>query len=513
MESFTASTACFGSAAPNPSAANRASELVADTTDSPKRALGRVESCLACPQMYTITAVSWADRLLSTKTTANEYGRALAKFSADERDFPASVRHAAVRALLDSVGVAVGGAREPAARIVQNSVRRSGTSTVIAAGRIASPENAALVNGVMAHVLDFDDTIMPTRLHPSAALVPALLAASEEVDASGRDLLDAFIVGFEVQARLADATYPAFAERNWHGTGVFGGVGAAAGVARILGLDSERTEEAMAIAATGAGGMMHVFGSMAKSLNLGRAAAIGVQSARLAAQGFSGGRAIINGVESFLHMYADHPRIEAVMTGLGADWRIVDDGFKPYPCGVVGHAAIDAVRQLRSRAAKRMPARIHLEVSEETMRLMGRGDPRNELEAKFSVRYCAAIAWMHGTVTLGSFDSIWLDAPEIGELMRRITIVTEDLPQDAANCEITYEGDEVDREEVAHARGTAAQPMTDAELAAKFVAVAARHPDVDRLLSTLQHIEAVPVRTITELLAMPLREADSHSAQ
>jgi 2-methylcitrate dehydratase PrpD len=420
------------------------------------------------------------------------------------------VRHAVRRAVLDSLGVTIAGTRHPASRIVLDTVTAlhgadgadGGGSTIVGSARSADPMNATLANGVMAHVLDWDDTLLPMRLHQSATLLPALLAVGEREGWSGEEVVPAFAIGFEIQARLAAAVTPEMQERGWHGTGIVGGVGVAAALARLLGLDATAAAHAMGIAATGGAGLVATFGSMSKALNLGRAGAAGVQSAELAARGFTSHRDIV-GEGGFLAMYHDAPRLDDLLAGLGKRWVVTENGYKPYPCGVVAHAAIDGVRELRSQLGGAMPAALRLTVPPETVRLMGNPRPATGLEAKFSVRYAAAVAWIEGEVLPDAFADERVADAHYREAMERVAVeVQDDLAQHESIVEVAPDGGERASVHVRHARGTRERPMSDHDLEEKFRAACriGGNPHADRLVDSVRRLDALPLRELAELL-------------
>ena len=405
--------------------------------------------------------------------------RRLAEFAADpvHADLPEAVVHAVRRAILDFAGVGIAGSRHPATRIAAQMVERlggGGECRLIGSAQRTDPVNAALVNGVAAHVLDWDDTILPTRAHLSAALLPSLIAAGELRGWTLKDIVPAFAVGFEIQARLNHAVYPSIHLRGWQGTGIVGGIGASAAVGRLLGLDACRIAHAIGIAATNASGLVATFGSMSKPLNIGRAGASGLQSAYLAALGYTSHEDIL-GAGGFLELYDDAPRHELLVDGLGRDWSILRNGYKPYPCGFVAHAAIDAVRDLRAKAgASRQLSRLALRVSPESMHLMGDADPATELEAKFSLVYNAAVAWVEGHVTPAAFEEDAVRDPRYRTVMS-VTHITAsaDVAQHEAYAEAEFVDGSSERLHVAHARGTPARPLTDNDLMDKFSAALA----------------------------------------
>lgn len=443
----------------------------------------------------------------STPTDTDRVGvtAELVRFAATttDADLDPEARRAVRRSILDSLGVTIAGADHEAVRILLDTLGQHGTGTSTLVGRREHTDQitATLANGVMAHVLDWDDTILPTRLHPSCTLVPALLAVGERTGATVAELAPALAVGFELQQRLAMATYPDYAERGWHGTGIFGGVGVAAAAGRLQGLDEERMAHAFGLAATGAAGITAMFGSMAKALNLGRAGAVGIQSVLLAERGFRASTDVLDPGRGWLAQFAARPASEGLLEGLGRDWAIRRNGFKPYPCGVVAHAVIDAVREMREEAAGAELSALDLVVSHEAMRLMGNPEPRTGLEAKFSVRYVAAAAWTDGEVAPASFTDAAVGRPEVRAAMERITVRgSDEVAQDAAAATL-HVGERTLERTVAHARGTLKRPMTDEELMEKFnrACEIGGNPNAARIAAHLDD-GAAPVASLMELL-------------
>ena len=435
--------------------------------------------------------------------------RALADFAADRSHdrLADDVSHAVRRAMLDSAGVMAAGIRHPATAMVTDMIAGLGTGgpcRITGWTRRTDPLNAALANGVSAHVFDWDDTILPTRAHLSAALLPALIAAGEPRGWTVSSLLPAFAVGFDIAARLNHVIYPEVHLRGFQGTGIAGGAGVAAAVGRCLGLSADRLVHAMGIAATNASGLIATFGSMSKPLNIGRAGASGLQSALLAERGYTSHPDMF-GEGKFLELYDDAPRHEELTAGLGADWAILRNGYKPYPCGFVAHATIDAVRDLRARAPEGARLRrLELTVSPESMQLMWRRDPANELEAKFSLIYDAAVAWVEGNVSPAAFEDDAVRDPRYREIMDLTRIeVGPEVAQHEAFARAELDGGAILELHVDQARGTAARPMSDDDLKQKFAAGMALGglAGTDELAGLIMNGTDAPVARIMDLLA------------
>jgi 2-methylcitrate dehydratase PrpD len=454
------------------------------------------------------------------RQTIQSLTQRLAEFAVDPAhgELSDGVVHAARRAILDSVGVSVAGTRHAAWQKAVDMVRElkaGGECRLIGSVERTDPINAALVNGIAAHVLDWDDTILPTRAHLSAALLPALVATGETRGRSLTDIIPAFVIGFELQARLNHAIYPSVHLRGWQGTGIVGGIGTAAAVGRMLKLTPRQIAHAIGIAATNASGLIATFGSMSKPLNIGRAGASGLQSAFLAALDFTSHEDVL-GEGRFLELYADAPRHDLLLDGLGTEWSILRNGYKPYPCGFVAHAMIDAVRELRAKGGgTRRLRRLALRVSPESVHLMGNRDPTNELEAKFSLAYDAAVAWSDGHVTPAAFEDEAVRAPRYRSIMALTEITASaDIAQHEALAEAEFEDGSVERVHVEHARGTPARPMSDTDLFEKFSAALAMGgiADAPTLRTLIMDEPDVPVSVLMDHLS-PAGLADAPASR
>src|SRR5438876_1836644 len=246
---------------------------------------------------------------------------------------PVEGRHAAARALLDTIGVMLAGASEPAAVSVQQVVAQesSGLQCSVLGTRLrTSATNAALANGTAAHAHDYDDMCFVSLAHPSAPLVAAALAIAELCGATGRALLDAYVVGFEIEACLGRAMNPRHYQRGWHCTSTLGTIGAAAAVSRLFGLDATAAGHALAIAASEASGLKENFGTMVKPLHAGLAARNGVLAALLARAGLTGSADAIHGAQGLLvamDSEQDRGAFGGLVADLGTRWEIVDTGI------------------------------------------------------------------------------------------------------------------------------------------------------------------------------------------
>lgn len=405
--------------------------------------------------------------------------RALARWGAATRfeQLPAPVVHEARRALVNWAGCAIGASRHPTVEHAWQALRPfAGAAQARLLGRSERTDilHAALLNGISSHVFDFDDTHPDSLVHPSGPVASAVLALGEWKHASGRDVINAFVAGVEVECRVANAVLPAHYDIGWHITGTAGVFGAAAASARLLRLTEAQTVCALGLAATQAAGLREMFGSMAKSFHPGRAAQNGLASALLAHSGFTSSQTGIEGKRGFAHVLSTTVDLARCSEGLGERWELLRNTYKPYACGLVIHPVIDACVQAREQGIKAADvARIAAQVHPMVMELTAKTSPRTGLEGKFSVFHAAAVALVDGMGTELQFSDERVNAPEVITLRGKVHAQADAaLALDAADVTITL-NDGTQRElRIAHCSGSLEQPLSDAQLDAKFRAQA-----------------------------------------
>lgn len=312
-------------------------------------------------------------------------------------DIDADARRVASHCLLDWLGVALPGSREPAARMVRDEALAEGghpQATLIGTAQRASALQAALVNGTASHALDFDDVHLQMPGHPTVAVMPAVVALAEREGASGEALLSAYVVGVEVAARVGRFVTEAHYARGWHATGTVGAIGAAAGCAHLLGLDAGATARAMGLAASQASGLKSMFGFMCKPLHAGRAASNGLYAASLAARGFTAREDVLECAQGFNAAFGGAADGSAALDGLGRGYAVRDVLFKYHAACYGTHAGIEALQGLRQ--AQGLDAaevtRVDMLVPAANLAMCDIREPRTGLEAKFSMRHTAAMA-------------------------------------------------------------------------------------------------------------------------
>jgi 2-methylcitrate dehydratase PrpD len=418
---------------------------------------------------------------------------------------PAEARARAGTAVMDTVGVALAGTGEPAARIVRDAITGTGDAPCSVWGSAArtSAPDAALANGTAAHALDYDDMCFVSLAHPSAPLVPAIIAAGELAGASGRAVLDAYVVGFEIQARLGRLMNPRHYQRGWHCTSTLGTISAAAGASRLLGLDAASTTHALAIAASSASGLKENFGTMVKPLHAGLAARDGVMAALLAKGGLTGSARAFDGPQGYLHAFdSERTDLASEVADLGDRWEILDTGItvKLYPSCAGTHPTLDALLDLRGHHGFSADDvdRIAIDVDPIVPTILIYDRPTSALEAKFSMPFCAAAAAVFGRVGIDTFDEAVLRDPAVTKMMARVTMrVDGEMGRGKpslteARVRVVLKDGRTLTKDAHGARGYPANPASADELAAKFLAcamVALGEPRAAQLQSFLWSLE------------------------
>ncbi len=399
----------------------------------------------------------------------------LARFLVESRpeDIPAEVRHEAARAILNWTGCAVGGAgHETIDHTLAAFGPFGGPAQASLFGRSERTDalNAALINGISSHLLDFDDT-HARAIHPSAPVLPALFAYSEWQAICGRDLVHAFVLGVEAECRVGLSVYPEHHDLGWHITGTAGVFGATAAIGKLIGLTTQQMTWALGIAAAQAAGLQVMFGSMCKSLHAGRAAQNGLSAALLAKQDFTSSERGIEGARGFGEVYSTRFDPSVITEGLGTRYELSLNMYKPYACGLVVHAVIDGCLALREQYGLQPEEieAIELAVSPRTMELTSNKEPRTGLEGRFSVFHVAAAALIFGAVGEAQFtDASVLDARAVALRRRISTTVDPQLLRTQASVSMRLKDGRAVTHHVEHALGTLGRPMRDADLEAKF---------------------------------------------
>lgn len=439
--------------------------------------------------------------------------RQLAEFAAHYRDgVPALLADDATGRVMDVAGNALAAAAEatspaePANAVLKVLARRGGATeaSVLASGDRLPASAAAMVNGTLAHALDFDDTHLPSVLHPSSAVVPAALAAAEAQGAPGAALLAAIAVGDEICNRLGMASYlPAlrnssFFDRGLHATSICGTIGAAVAAAMLLRLEAGQIADAIGIAASMGAGLLEAnrTGGTVKRIHCGWAAHAGVEAAAFAAAGVTGPPTVIEGRFGFLRGYlGDDHDASAITRGLGTEWEVLRTVYKPYPSNHFTHPGIDCALELRRQGLDPADvAEIELGVAAAPLRTIGeplaeKTSPKSGYHAKFSGPYTVAAALLGGGglgVYLDDFTDAAAADPARLALAARVAMVAdpvcdEEFPNafSAVLRVRTRSGARLEHR-VHSSRGGPEHPLSAGELRTKFLLNATRAADVAR---------------------------------
>lgn len=402
--------------------------------------------------------------------------RILARYITGARfeDLPAAVREQAHRTFLNWVGVAVGGAREAA---VSNAIAAltpfSGKpeANILGRGERLDSVSAALVNGIGSHIFDYDDTHLKTIIHPAGPVASAILALAQHRPVSGRDFVNALVLGIEAECRIGNAVYPGHYDMGWHITGSCGVFGAAAACGKLLNLNEQQMAWALGIAASQPVGLKVQFGSMTKSFHPGRAAQNGLTAALLAGRGFTADETSLEGRDGWAQALSHGANWREVTDGLGTRYEAVLNSYKPFACGIVTHPGIDAAIQLRgdNNLDPRAIASVELHANPLVLSLTGKREPRTGLEGKFSIYHCVAAGLIFGAAGEKQFKDDVVNDPAVTAL-RALVTVRPDPAVETRQSDLTVrlkDGRQLFRH-IENAVGSLERPMSNAALEAKF---------------------------------------------
>ncbi|MEW6257372.1 MAG: MmgE/PrpD family protein [Pseudomonadota bacterium] len=430
--------------------------------------------------------------------------RSLASFLAQARveDVPSAVLHEAKRALLNGIATALAGFDDPVVARSLGVLRAfAGPPRASLIGRSERTDalTAAFLNAAAANVHDFDDTHPATIIHPTAPVAPALLSLCEIEPVTGRAVLHALALGMEVECRIGAAVSPGHYARGWHITATCGVFGAAAAAGRALRLDAARMLWALGIASAQSSGLVETLGTMAKSVGVGAAARGGLFAALSARAGVEGPAAPLEGQRGFLRVMSADPPIAAHITGgLGERWEMLDNTYKPYPCGIVLHAVIDACLALREAPGfaldgiRAITVRGHPLLRQRT----DRPDVTCGREAQVSAQHCVAVVLLSGAAGLAQFSDAAVADPSVQDLRRRVRV--EEAPHmavEAAEVQIHYADGRTLARCVSQARGGSARPLSDRDLEDKLRALLAyggADCDAEALIDAVWSLDEAP---------------------
>jgi len=409
-------------------------------------------------------------------------------------DVPAEAWPVVRAGFVDCIAAMAAGRSEPVVEILRTMLGADGgdrgeSVLCLDAGCAPAPE-AAWINGTAAHALDYDDVAL--RGHPSAVLVPALLAEAEALDSTGREVATAYVAGYEVWADLVDRERGKHHDKGWHPTGIFGSIAAAAACARLRRLDAGMTMAALGIAASRSGGLMANFGTMTKPFHAGCAAHAGVVASRLASLGMSSAGDVLEHTQGFLNAVSPSGDYDLRPTSAGTEWQVVRQALsiKKYPVCFASHRVIDATLDLvrEHGISVDQVAGVSVNLSLLAAKLLRNALPQTGLEAKFSIQFAVASALISGNVGLNELTDRFVLHDDVQKLMQRVVVLTnEDYDAetpvqsvwDQVHVVLTS-GMKISSAQVRRPRGHPSSPLRPGELKSKFMdCMAAGHVAMD----------------------------------
>ncbi|MBI4492608.1 MAG: MmgE/PrpD family protein [Chloroflexi bacterium] len=445
-------------------------------------------------------------------------------------DIPQPVRRLGIRSVLDGIGLALAGQVAATGRIVREYLAdlggAGGPSTVVGSPLRVAPRFAAFANGIAIHADDYDDTQLAVAsdrvygllMHPTAPVLPAVLALAERDGRSGRDLLAAYLVGTEVACKVAEAISPRHYQHGFHTTATVGAIGAAAGAARLLGFDLDGTLRALGLAASQAAGLRENFGTMAKPFHAGRAAESGVVAADLAGRGWTAAPTILEAGRGFFQAAGGGYEPSLIEGQLGNPWTFDSPGvsIKPHPSGSLTHPGmglmLDLIRQHDIRPEQ--VRRVKVGTNRNMPNALIHHRPRTELQAKFSMEFCTAILLLERKAGLAEFTDEVVNRPDVQAMIARVEFGVHPEAEAAGYdrmatlIEIELADGHLISGRADFGKGSPANPMSDAELEAKFHGCAAwaslPHEQAARVAELVWGLEEVAdVRELAGLLHSP----------
>ncbi len=446
---------------------------------------------------------------------ADQLTQALGRFVAGLtfEQLPEAAVRTARTGFTDCIGTMIAGSPEPGVQIIRKTLLdgRGGDATLYFSGQKAPAPEAAWINGVAAHALDYDDVAL--RGHPSTVLVPAILAEAEALGSSGRDMITAYAAGYEVWGELAERDQGHHHRKGWHPTGIFGAIGAAAACASLRHLDPEKATYAIALGASQSSGVMANFGTMTKPFHAGRSAHSGVMAARLAAAGFTSSPDALEHPQGFLSAVSPEGKVDrSAPRALGRDWHLITAGvsIKKFPACYCTHRSIDAMLDLRAKKPidPSKVDKVVVQMSDTHATILRNHNPQTGLAAKFSIEFAMAASIVAGRVGLGELTDGFVQRRDVQDLMKKVTVETLDMDDpespgasiyDQVHVRLT-DGTVLDSEQVKRARGHAVRPLSDVELLEKFrgcVDAGGAKLDAKQLFEKLGKLEQISARDLT----------------
>jgi 2-methylcitrate dehydratase PrpD len=446
-------------------------------------------------------------------------------FILSRKAMPQDVKAKALDHIVDGFAVMLAGSRTECVRKVAGFVKGKGgnpQSTAIGLGFKAPIPDAALINGTSGHADDYDDTQLstaPDRLyglmtHPTVPVLAAALAVGEERGSSGREVLEAFVAGFEVECKLAETIKPAHYWKGFHTTATIGAFGAYAAVGTLFGLDEDALKASLGITASLTSGIRANFGTMTKPLHAGMAASNGVIACLLGKEGFTANMSALDGRWGFMEIMAGGSDPEMMMGKMGAPYSIVDPGatFKMYPCGCLGQPSMDTLRDIviEEDLHEKDVREIRLRAGPNILEPLRYTDPVDDLQAKFSLQFALASILLRRRAGPREYSMEWLMDPAMQSTMRKVKTIHDEgiaamgVEKMRSIVEVELTDGRIIRREASDARGTPEKPLKPHELEEKFMECAGFVYDEEKSKEALALIRRLDklsdVSELTDLL-------------
>jgi len=440
--------------------------------------------------------------------------KTLASYLVNSRleDIPDDVRHESRRAILNLVGCAVGGSREPAVETALKALQPyfgKPTARLLARSEQMDPLYAAVINGISSHVFEYDDTLPKNYIHPSPPVASALFAYASANRVHGRDFIHAFLLGFETESRIGNAIYPAHYDAGWHITATTGVFGAAAAVGKLLSLSEQQMIWALGMAATTASGVREMFGYMAKSFHAGHAARNGYAGAVMAQSNFTAGDRSLESPRGFVPVTAAQYDLSKVTKDLGKTFEIRDNAYKPYPCGLVVHPTIDGCIDLYRdyHLAPEDIRAVRVRVAPLVLDLCNKKDIKRGLEGKYSIYHSAAVGLTRGKAGLQEYTDEAVNDPKVRSVREKVTASSDDsITEDQSHIEVELADGRKMVRFVEQSLGNVHRPLTDRQLEDKLRDQSVPllgESNVDRLIDLCWRIDQLD--DVSELIRATVR--------
>jgi 2-methylcitrate dehydratase PrpD len=423
----------------------------------------------------------------------------------DLKTVPAEVIDRARVGITDTVGVMLAGSRQDVSHILCDMVRLEGSApsaSIVGQSLRASPQLAALANGVAAHAMDYDFTFVAGQA--ASAVLPAVLPVAETTGATPAEVMTAFIIGCEVAARVARSNFLASSVGGWHTTGTVGVVAAAAASARLLKVPAAQIPDVIGISASLASGISVNFGTMSKPLHSGNAARNGVMAALLGGRGFTAQPNALEGHSGYFEDFGRNLEVSfEPFKDLGSRYDLLVMGYdlKAYPCGGLAHTSIEAALALRDRLGARVAdiAGIHCSVTRNAGQRAGTQYPQSIENAKFSLAYMVAYSFVHGAPKIAAFTEEAIRDERVKALAKTVSATVDPAlgpgtRESPAILKVTLSDGQTFEQRVDHQTGSIKNPMTQAQIEDKFRDCAAQSVNADVASKILAALNALPGR-------------------